>query len=343
MPVQNNNTPSTASSEAEIIALIDTMMKKKLRDDYPQGAHLPRDAHPKAHGLLQAQFIVEADLPQAYRHGIFASAGSFPTWIRFSNGAPAAAPDKKNNVRGIAIKLMGVPGEKVMEAEKDAPTQDFLLCNHDVFFVRDVPDYQAFLTAVNGGNPLPFFISLRPFKLRFHEAKVLFQAMFKTVASPLAIRYWSQTPYSLGPRAVKYSVKPSAGYKAPAGKIDATDPDYLRHSMVKELANGSDISFDFMVQLQASPDDMPVEDPTILWSERLSPFVKVATIKIPSQIFDTAERNQLAEDLSFTPWHSLPAHAPLGGINRVRRVVYESISRLRHTVNGVARQEPSGF
>jgi len=229
-----------------------------------------------------------------------------------------------------------------MAAEKDAGTQDFLLCNHPVFFIRSVSDYKVFLAAVNGGNPLPFFIGLRPWHFRLHEAITLFRALFKKVASPLAIRYWSQTPYSLGSRAVKYSVKPSAGYRAPLGKIDKADANYLRHTMAAELG-ASDVCLDFMVQLQGSPKAMPVEDPTILWDERQSPFVKVATIRIPRQVFDTAEQNQLAEDLSFTPWHTLPEHAPLGGINRVRRVVYELISRLRHTVNGVPRQEPVGY
>jgi len=331
-----------ASDEAEVIALIGSMMQKKLQDDHPQGAPMPRDAHPKAHGLVKAEFIVEPNLPAAYRLGVFAQAKTFSAWIRFSNGAPKAAADSKNDVRGIAIKLMGVPGEKVMAAEKDAGTQDFLLCNHPVFFIRSVSDYKVFLAAVNGGNPLPFFIGLRPWHFRLHEAITLFRALFKKVASPLAIRYWSQTPYSLGSRAVKYSVKPSAGYRAPLGKIDKADANYLRHTMAAELG-ASDVCLDFMVQLQGSPKAMPVEDPTILWDERQSPFVKVATIRIPRQVFDTAEQNQLAEDLSFTPWHTLPEHAPLGGINRVRRVVYELISRLRHTVNGVPRQEPVGY
>jgi catalase len=339
MSIQRNTEQSTGSSEADVIALIDSMMQKKLQDDNPQGSHMPRDAHPKSHGLVKAEFIVEPNLPAAYRFGVFAQAGSFPTWIRYSNGAPKAAADIKNDVRGMAIKLMGVFGEKVMADEKDALTQDFLVCNHDVFFIRNVPDYAAFLAAVNGGNPLPFFIGFRPFHLRLHEAVVLFRALFKKIASPLAIRYWSQTPYSLGPSAVKYSVKPSAGYLAPQGKIPAADPDYLRHVMAAQL-QGSDVCLDFMVQLQGSPTAIPVEDPTILWNEKESPFVKVATIRIPKQVFDTAARNQLAEDLSFTPWHTLPEHQPLGGINRVRRVVYEAISRLRHTVNGVLRQEP---
>jgi catalase len=342
MSNEAHSNKATGSSEADIIALIDSMMQKKLQDDNPPGSHMPRDAHPKSHGLVKAEFIIEPNLPAAFRFGVFAQAKTYPTWIRYSNGAPKAAADSKNDVRGMAMKLMGVPGDKVMEDEKDAGTQDFLVCNHDVFFIRNVPDYAAFLAAVNGGNPLPFFIGFRPFHLRLHEAVVLFRALFQKVSSPLAIRYWSQTPYSLGPRAVKYSVKPSAGYIAPQGKIPVADADYMRHVMAVQLAD-SDVCLDFMVQLQGAPEAMPVEDPTILWNEKESPFVKVATIRIPKQVFDTAERNQLAEDLSFTPWHTLPEHAPLGGINRVRRVVYEAISRLRHTVNGVLRQEPISY
>jgi catalase len=335
------NTP-----EQDVIAMIESMMAAKLKEDHPEGA-MPRDAHPKAHGLVKAEFTVEDNLPAALAVGLFAQAKTYPAWIRYSNGAPKPAPDAKNDVRGMAIKVMGVPGAKVMDVEKDASTQDFLLCNHPVFFIRSVEDYAVFLKAANGGNPLPFFASLKPFKFRLHEAVVLFKALFKKVASPLAIRYWSQTPYKLGTGAVKYSVKPSSTYAPPADSARnkaamKVDPDRLRHVMMLELASG-DVYLDFMVQLQGAPSAMPVEDSTILWSESKSPFVKVATIRIFSQLFDTLVRNELAENLSFTPWHTLPEHEPLGGINRVRRVVYESISRLRHTVNGVLRKEPDKF
>jgi hypothetical protein len=344
-PISADN--GAASSEADAIARISDMMQKKLKEDTGAGQPMPRDAHPKAHGLVQAEFTVAENLPEELRVGVFAAPKTFPAWIRYSNGAPrsgAQKPDASNDVRGVGIKLMGVPGEKVLADEKDAMTQDFLLCNHPVFFIRNVPDYEIFLKATSGGNPLPFFFSLRPFKIRFHEAKVLFQALFKKVSSPLAMRYWSQTPYAFGDRAAKYSLQPSSTYFGPVlGKAERADPDYLRHTMALELAT-TDVYLDFMVQLQGrDPTRMPVDDPTILWSEEESPFIKVATIRIPCQDFDTAARNQLAEDLSFTPWHSLPEHQPLGGINRTRRIVYETISRLRHTVNGVMRKEPSGF
>jgi hypothetical protein len=68
----------------------------------------------------------------------------------------------------------------------------------------------------------------------------------------------------------------------------------------------------------------------------------VATVRLPQQSLSAAaitERLTFSEHLSFTPWHTL-AHEPLGSINQARRIVYETISTLRHKMNGKARQEP---
>ena len=56
--------------------------------------------------------------------------------------------------------------------------------------------------------------------------------------------------------------------------------------------------------------------------------------------FSTPARDAFGEHLSFIPWHALPEHKPLGAVNRIRRVVYASVSKLRHQHNGVARREP---
>ena len=85
-----------------------------------------------------------------------------------------------------------------------------------------------------------------------------------------------------------------------------------------------------------------MEDSKTEWLESEAPFIKVATIRIPKQVFDTPEQNEFCENLSFTPWHSLPEHRPLGGVNRVRRTVYEATSKLRHEMNRAQRTEPTG-
>ena len=81
---------------------------------------------------------------------------------------------------------------------------------------------------------------------------------------------------------------------------------------------------------------MSVEDSLNEWSEDVSPFVTVAKIQIPQQVFNTAKQNTECEAMSFDPWHSLAAHKPLGSVNRVRYVVYQGISDMRHRMNDTA-------
>jgi len=105
-----------------------------------------------------------------------------------------------------------------------------------------------------------------------------------------------------------------------------------------------DACFNFYVQLnKGNFETMPIEDATKLWDAKTSPYIQVAQINIPKQEFESKEQMQFCEDLSFTPWHSLPEHKPLGATNRVRKTVYETISNYRHTQNGVQRKEPNSF
>ena len=83
-------------------------------------------------------------------------------------------------------------------------------------------------------------------------------------------------------------------------------------------------TFNFGIQRNRS--NMSVEDNMTDWAIDFEP---AATITIPRQEFATLERYQFCESLSFTPWHGLPQHRPLGAVNRMRRVVYEAISKKR--------------
>jgi Catalase len=328
-----------SAQEADLIAQIVSLTRAKLLAGYtPGGGPMHRDAHPKSHGCVRAKFIVASKLPDYLRVGLFAEAGTFDAWIRYSNGAPSQAPDSRPDVRGMAIKVMGVPGTKLLEDELQATTQDFVVCNHHSFFVKDPADYVSFVSNFMNGKPLGFiFPELNPLKWRLREVWNLANGLLKSIPSTTEIRYWSQTPYRFGYTAVKYSVVPRSVPTVPA---QPKSDNRLREALIAQLAAG-EVVLDFMVQLQESPRTMPIEDPRIRWSETESPFIKVATIVIPAQEFDTAERREFDENLSFTPWHALPEHEPLGGINRARRAVYQAISRLRHETNGVARVEPT--
>ena len=238
----------------------------------------------------------------------------------------------------MAIKVLGIPGEKLLEDEKNASTQDFIMINHPVFFINDPDRYLALMQDVNSKN---YFRKLHiPFALGFKGTSIA--ANLKTkISNPLQTRYWSMVPYQLGlgpdRQAVKYSVRACSAIVDPM-------PDHPSHDFLREVLRNSlqknDACMEFLVQARTS-NTMSVEDSMTEWKESQAPFYQVATIHIPQQVFDTPDQNKFCENLSFTPWHALPEHKPLGVINRMRKVIYERISRVRHEMNLTKRQEPS--
>jgi len=318
---------------AHIESLAQRLQAKIVRDN--AGGIMRRDAHPKMHGLVRAEFIVEPDLASELRVGLFARPGTWRAWIRFSNQDGSIGPDSRRDIRGMAIKLMGVPGDKLLDDERDAQTHDFILISTPVFVTRDAAEFDQLICCLTGSllDKLGFFLS------HWRVAWNLMRSM-KQHANPLQIRYFSTTPYRFGSAAVKYSAIPTG--RAEDAVPRDPDDDYLRLAMVRQL-QGGEASFDFAVQFQTDATAMPIEDAGREWPQAASPFRKVATIRIPAQAFDTPQQRDLGERLSFSPWHALPEHRPLGGVNRARKIVYQTISRFRHEANGQARSEPAGW
>ncbi len=332
---------SAGQEDDSAIKNIAEMVVASVRREYPPGTLAKRDAHPKHHAVLRARFTVADDVPSELRHGLFAAPASYPAWIRFSNGSPSPQPDRRRDQRGMAIKLLDVPGEKVLAAERDALTQDFILSSNPRFFIRSVSDYVDFTRAATkkpSFRVLSYFFRGAPWRWRIHELRALIESLQRT-DDVLAMRYWSQTPYRLGPHVVKYSARPVKRGNAPSPEGPRSSPDFLRETLAARLAMEA-AEFEFLVQKRTDPSSMPIEDATIEWDEGRAPFARVATVVIPVQRFESAAQMRLAEQISYTPWHTLPEHEPLGGINRTRRVVYEAVSRVRHELNGTVRQEP---
>lgn len=319
-----------AEAIAETLALLDHFMETEYGGP---GRPALRDAHAKAHGCVKAEFVV-GELDDSLRVGLFREPGRYPAWIRFSNGNDRPQGDAAPDGRGMAVKVMNVPGKKLLPDEIEATTQDFVMINHPVFFVDTAKHYASFTRAQLSGRTWSYFLRhLRGFwialKLRGHD-----------VANPLESQYWSMSAYRFGDgeRAAKFSARPCS---VSQGEFIETDsPHFLADNMERHLSERGGC-FEFLIQRQGDPRRMPVEDPTVLWNESKAPFVPVATIRIPEQGFRDPGRTALCENLSMTPWHALPEHRPLGGINRLRRAVYERISTLRHEMNQTLRAEPS--
>ena len=183
-----------------------------------------------------------------------------------------------------------------------------------------------------------FFYFLNPFDSHYLDA--LIQGLYARMnTSPLEVGYWRCTPYLLGTaQATKYSVLPRPSTKT-AVPVNSPD-DWLRQAMSATLAR-RDWEFDFAVQIQTDQCRMPIEDASIEWPVKRSPFITVARIYVPRQNFATPVRILLAREFSFTPWHSIAEHRPLGNQNRARLRMYSELSRLRQAMNHEPHMEPA--
>ena len=141
---------------------------------------------------------------------------------------------------------------------------------------------------------------------------------------------------------MQYSMWPRTTRRTPIPRLPLRPPDdYLRDAMVASLAQ-EDVEFDIRLQLQTDPHLMPIENNAVLWPEKLSPRQSVATLRVPRQTFNSPSQLDFAKRLSYNPWHCIPEHRPLGNQSRARRRMYDTLSKLRHTMNAVPLYEPTG-
>ena len=316
--------------------IVELLQNQMLRMYSKNGEKQRRQIHPKMNGCVKAEFIIEKNLPEHLRVGLFKEEKCFPCWIRFSNGDTNPLPDYKKDIRGLAIKLMNVPGEKIVESKKNGGNHDFILMNTKNFVSKKVKHFYKMLQVVTiprrASNFLPKLFTLLtnvPIIVRATKAKI-------KCDHPFNVSYFSTVPYRFGDEnhAVKYAAIPSEHNKLEY--TDKTSEDFLRANMAATLSK-NEIIYNFFIQQQEDPVTMPIEDPTVVWS---SPFIKMATIRIPVQVFDTPEQNEFGDNLSFNSWHALPEHRPLGNFNRVRKKIYEDMYDFRHRHNHIKDVEP---
>jgi hypothetical protein len=296
-----------------------------------------RGANAKTYGIVRAEFRVLPGLPENLAKGVFREPRSYPAWIRVADtGSVITADPEHVGVVGMGIKLMQVPGAKLLEDEKN--TQDFTLIGVRTFTASNTAGMAKLQTEILKYRPAFYFFNpLYPG--RFLD--FIMQALdSRQLGSPLESQLYSCTAHLHGEgQAVHYSVRPCSKDRTPVPNFPSDN--YLRQAMIDKLRD-QDVSFDFMVQLQKNPRRQPIEDASIEWREPQTPFIPVAKIHIPRQKFDSLPQLKFADILTITPWHCLPEHLPLGNINRSRRDLYREMAKLRQSMNGVQHYEPTG-
>jgi hypothetical protein len=324
--------------EEQYLDDIITTMGKQMQGLWKTGNY-QRGGNTKTHGIVRGEFIVRDDLPENMRRGIYATPRTYPAWVRFSGPGPYITADIDDvGFMSISIKLMDVPGPKLMDDEK------FTL---DMFGVST----PTFVTADTKSNADLQYWSLKNASifhfLKFknhHVLDLIMQSLWiKTQSSPLESQFYSCVPYLLGDgQAMQYSVQSRLKTRTPVPRLPLRPPDnYLRDAMVATLAK-QDVEFDILLQLQTDPFLMPIENNAVYWPPRLSPRIPAATLRIPQQKFDSPEQLAFAKVLSYNPWHTIAEHRPLGNQSRARLRMYKELSTYRQSMNNVQHYEPNG-
>ncbi len=296
-----------------------------------------RALHAKGMPGLEATFTVHADLPDAVRIGLFANPGSYRAFVRFSNGSGAHQHDRKPDIRGIAVKILGVTGRKIIPGMEDALTQDFLMIRSAATPVRNAEEFMALVRVAS--SPLSGLPGLlrqvglrRLLDLLRRAAKTL-----KPVASLATTRFYSALPIQFGPYAVHYALRPNS--LPEPGDCPGGNPDYLARDLAERLRR-TPVSFDFQVQFYVDPVKTPIEDASVEWREEDAPFITLGHLTFAQQDMERPAAQRLSafiETLSFDPWHALTEFRPLGNMMRARNVAYRVSTQAR-----AAAAEPNG-
>ncbi|RST56869.1 hypothetical protein EJI01_01215 [Variovorax sp. MHTC-1] len=298
-----------------------------------------RGGNTKTQGIVRGEFTVHQDIPEHMKRGIYARPQTFRAWVRFSGPGPYITPDIDDvGFMSISIKLLGVPGPKLLEEEKH--TLDMFGVSTPTFVTPDARANAALQIESVKNAQIFYFVNLHD----SHVLDLIMQSLFiKTQSSPFEAPYFSCVPYLMGEgQAMQYSVWPKTKKRTPIPRLPLRPPDdYLRQAMVASLAEG-DVEFDIRLQMQTDPHRMPIENAGVLWPEKLSPRITVATLRLPRQSFDSPAQMEFAKRLSYNPWHTIAEHRPLGNQSRARKRMYWELSQLRHRMNAVPHYEPTG-
>jgi hypothetical protein len=332
------NTEYPAPNEDELAEKLVQLLRRTVEQRFLQGMTY-RGVNTKSHAAVRANFIVDPDLPEHLRVGLFRTPRTYPAWIRFSSTLPDPLPDNDRDLRGLAIKLMDVDGVTLLEPDSDAHTHDLTFITPDTFLTSTPEDFLSFGEA--GGlnaKKSPFdLLRLAVFMLAHLDVLINLLKSQKRIGSLLEVPWYSSTPYLFGDSAVKYSLRPWLEPRTPVPQNPSNN--YLREGLARQL-DEAQAGFDFRIQFQLDPYKQPIEDALVPWREQDSPWHKIATVVIPKQKTDSPEQLMFCENLSMNPWRCFPEHRPLGGVNRVRRRIYYEGSKFRHQKNAVPVVEP---
>jgi len=277
-----------------------------------------RTLHRKQLCAAQGTLEVLDGLPSWARYGLFAIPHDYEVWVRLSNGGLDRAPDKMPDVRGFALRVLGVRGTSALGAGP-AVSQDFTLINQEAFAFPNSTEFVDLVVAASRGNGELLKYIFRRYGMLGAPRQI--GKMLKVAGKPFSgfatETLYSTLPMANGPYAVRVRLVPSEAN----GKPHASARADWSADFAKRLRKGP-LHWDLQLQYFASEELTPIEDATVNWP---TPYTTVARLMLPKQDLGSEEGCAFAERVEaavIDPWQALAEHRPLGDVQRARKVVY---------------------
>lgn len=328
---------------------------------YADSGHATRSVHAKSHGLLHGRLQVLDNLAPELAQGLFATPAGYDVVMRISTIPGDILDDNVSVPRGMAIKLLGVPGTQLSSLDADAAvapasTQDFVLVNGPAFLAPGAKKFlgslkllasttdkaprlkQALSTVLQGAE--------KALEAVGGESGTLKSLGGHPETHVLGETYYSQAPILYGAYMAKVALVPVspelAGLAGAPVDLDGK-PNGLRDAVVAFFASHA-ATWEVRIQLCRDIDSMPLEDASVAWPEEDSPYLPVARITAPPQAGWSEALSRAVDDgMAFSPWHGVLAHRPLGSIMRVRKAAYAMSARFRFERTGNVVREPDSL
>ena len=352
-------------NEPVIFDELSRVMQHITRSMAARYRHAYRPVHAKSHGTLVGTLAPLPNLPEYLKQGLFADGASHPVILRFSTNPGDMLADNVSSPRAMALKVLNVNGEKTPNHTGD--TQDFVCVNGDAF---SAPDPAGFLDQIK-----LFDKTLNVPEGVKHAVSVVARgtnAVLSAVGAPSATltgigapathilgeTFTTVAPLRYGNYIAKFAFAPgSENLKKLTGEGIDLGADYnALEELIKKFFRHEKAVWEVKVQLALVEDPaleekdklFPIEKADVPWpaepkhGKAASPWQTVATITVePQNSYSDARQLFVDEQLSFSPWHALAAHRPLGGIMRSRLKAYEEARKYRAQRNAREIVEPT--
>ena len=314
--------PGEGERYAQFARDLDEMQQRKSAR-YGNG----RALHRKQLLALRANLEVLSGLPEHARHGLFEQPGVHEALVRLSNGSMDRASDREPDIRGFAIKVLGVSGPSAL-GSGEASSQDFLLINQTAFAFAKSDEFVALVLAASRGKGalIKHLFAAHGLAGGLRQIARFGAVMARPFSGFATERFHSVLPMACGPYAVRVRLLPPPS-QAPDAAARSDWAADVRRRVARE-------ALEYELQLQFFTDEAatPIEDASVDWPESAAPYLTVGRLTIPVQPLDGDAGRQLEAEVEggmFDPWSGLMAHRPLGDVMRARKVAYYHSQRSR--------------